>query len=234
MTNKKKQNLAITAWSEDDQPRYRLKQHGSQTLSDSELLAILMRTGTSGLSAVDLGKHILKKVNGDLNQLARLSVKQLTQINGIGEAKAICILAALELGRRRDNQGQKERITITDSRSAYRAMSHLLIDKTQEEFWLVSLSRSNQVLNRKLISIGGVAGTVVDPKILFQQALEHLASGIILYHNHPSGRLKPSRADITLTQKLKQAGDLLDIKVLDHLIITHNGYLSFADEGLMG
>ncbi|MDH3650324.1 MAG: DNA repair protein RadC [Saprospiraceae bacterium] len=233
MSEKSKDRLAITSWSSDDQPRYKLMHHGSHALSDSELLAILIVTGIRGQSAVDLGKCILRTVDGDFDKLARMNVKELMQFNGIGEAKAISILAALELGRRRLLGDRKIKVTVSDSKSAYDAMAPLLMDKPHEEFWLLLLSRSNQIIDRFCLSKGGISGTVVDPKLVFKKALEHLASGVILYHNHPSGQLKPSQADIDLTLKLKNAGDLLDIKVLDHLIITPEGYLSFADESLM-
>ncbi|UKJ08718.1 RadC family protein [Solitalea lacus] len=225
--------LPITAWAEDDRPREKMMLKGRQSLSDAELIAILIGTGTPKLSAVDLSKQILNALHNDLNALAKLSIKELTKFNGIGEAKAITILAALELGRRKKEEAPVKVQRITCSKDVYQIASPFLVDLQHEEFWVILLSRSNKVLGTYNISKGGMAGTVADPKIIYKLALEHSASSLVLLHNHPSGNLKPSQQDIQLTAKFKQAGNLLDITVLDHLIITEHGYYSFADEGAL-
>ena len=223
----------IKSWAEDDRPREKLMSKGLAALSNAEYLAILLGSGTVKLSAVDVGKLILQSVNDDLNELAKLSIKQLCRIPGIGEARAITIVAALELGRRRKEQGATKRATITCSRDIYQLVRPHLMDLPHEEFWVISLNRANLVMRHTSISRGGVAGTVADPKMIFKEALENLASSIILVHNHPSGNRNPSAADIALTKKLKEAGSFLDLPVLDHLIYTDNGYYSFADEGML-
>ena len=206
---------------------------GKAALSEAELIAILINSGTVDLTAVDVSKIILKSVGNNLNDLARLSIKDLSKFKGIGEAKAITIIAALELGRRRKEQDRPLRARITCSRDAYNEMIPHLIDKPHEEFWILLMNRANEILRPVQISAGGVSGTVADPKIIFKQALEHLASSMILFHNHPSGNLTPSQADKDLTRKLKDAGKLLDIPVLDHLIFTDKAYYSFADENIL-
>ncbi len=233
MPKKTKSTLSIKSWAEDDQPRYKLLHKGRQSLSDSELLAILIGTGTTDLSAVDLCKMIVASVESDLERLSRLSLGDLMKFKGIGEAKAITIAAALELGRRRQLTDTRQKPQIRDSMSAYEAIAPLLIDKNHEEFWVLYLNRSNQIIGRICVSMGGVAGTYVDPKVVFTKAVELLASSMILCHNHPSGQLKPSQEDIRLTRKLQEAGKVLDIMVADHLIIASQKYWSFADEGLM-
>jgi DNA repair protein RadC len=225
--------LSIRSWAEEDRPREKLLLKGKAALSDAELLGILIGSGTRSLSAVDLCKLILQKGGNNLNELARLSVQDLQKFKGIGEAKAITIVAALELGRRRKEADPVKRPKITSSQDAYDAIKPELWDKQQEEFWVLLLNRANQVMQKVQASLGGVSGTVADPKIIFKVALDHLASAIILVHNHPSGNLKPSEADIRLTKKLKEAGSLLDLPVLDHLIFTDHGYYSFADEGAL-
>ncbi len=225
--------LSIQKWAEEDRPREKLQLKGKATLSDAELIAILIGSGSQKLSAVDLSKHILSHVNNDLNALAKLSVKDLTKFNGIGEAKAISIVSALELGRRRKEMSPAARPQIRSSLDLYKLISPDLMDQPTEQFWVVLLNRSNRVISKRPISLGGVSGTVVDPKVIFKCALEDLASGIILIHNHPSGNLKASQADIRLTEKVKKAGQLLEIPVLDHLIYSDDGYLSFADEGIL-
>ena len=225
--------FSIKTWSADDQPRHKLREHGAERLSDSELLAILVGSGSREESAVDLCRRILHHVEGNLDRLARMTLKELMQFKGIGEAKAVTISAALEVGRRRQALDVKKGIKIVDSKSAYAMIAPLLADKSHEEFWALYLNRSHTVTDRVCISSGGVAGTVVDPKMVFKGAIQHLASAIILAHNHPSGQLKPSQPDIALTKKLSQAGLLLDINVLDHIIVSQHGYLSMADEGLM-
>lgn len=223
----------IQSWAEEDRPREKLMIKGKAALTDAELIAILINSGTVDLTAVDVAKIILKSIGNNLNDLAKLSIKDLSKFRGIGEAKAITVIAALELGRRRKEQERTIRTRITCSRDAYQEIQPHLLDKPHEEFWLLLLNRANEVLRPVQVSAGGVSGTVADPKIIFKQALEYLASAMILVHNHPSGNLTPSQADKDLTRKLKDAGRLLDIPVLDHLIFTDNGYLSFADEGLL-
>lgn len=228
-----KQRLGILSWAEEDRPREKLLLKGKSSLSDAELLGILIGSGTRSLSAVDVCRSILQETENDLNQLAKLTVKDLQKFKGIGEAKAISIVAALELGRRRKETPPVKRPKITSSQDAYDAIKPELWDQPHEEFWLLMLNRANQVIRKERSSAGGVAGTVTDPKIIFKAALQHLASSLILVHNHPSGNLKPSEADLKLTKKLKDAGALLDIPVLDHLIFTDHGYYSFADEGIL-
>ena len=223
--------LNILSWAEEDRPREKLLLKGRSVLSDAELIAILIGSGSSELSAVDLSKKILQSVNHDLNSLARLSVKDLTQFKGIGEAKAISIVSALELGRRRKATEPAKRIKIQSSKDAYESIAPELLDLPTEQFWVIMLNRSNHIIHKRNISQGGVSGTVADPKLIFKKALDDLASGIILVHNHPSGNLQPSHADRQLTKKIVEAGILLEIPVLDHIIFADNGYYSFADEG---
>ncbi|MDH5474263.1 MAG: DNA repair protein RadC [Cyclobacteriaceae bacterium] len=226
-------NLTIKNWAEEDRPREKLMLKGKASLSDAELIAIIIGSGTTSLTAVEVAKQILNGVENDLNALAKLSVKELMKFKGIGEAKAINIISALELGRRKRDSESKTKAKISSSEEVYTIMKPHLTDLSHEEFWVILLSRNNTVLKKQQISSGGVSGTVVDPKIIFKVALEELSSGIILTHNHPSGNLKPSEADKSLTEKIKKAGQALDILVLDHLIFTDNGYYSFADEGIL-
>lgn len=223
--------LGILSWAEEDRPREKLLLKGRSALSDAELIAILIGSGSSELSAVDLSKKILQSVNYDLNSLAKLSVKDLTQFKGIGEAKAISIVSALELGRRRKSTESVKKRKIQSSQDAYDVISPELLDQPIEQFWIITLNRSNHVIQKRVISQGGVSGTVADPKVIFKQALDDLASGIILIHNHPSGNLNPSHADRQLTRKMVEAGKMIEIPVLDHIIFTDSGYFSFADEG---
>ena len=225
--------LNILKWAEEDRPREKLLLKGKAALSDAELIAILIGSGSRELSAVDLSKKILAHSNHDLNTLAKQSVTELQQFKGIGEAKAISIVSALELGRRRKSFESDKKLKITNSKDVYELMKPELMDQPVEQFWVVMLKRNNEVIQKRVISLGGVSGTVADPKVIFKRALEDLASGIILVHNHPSGNLKPSQADIRLTEKLKNAGNLLEIPVLDHIIFTDDGYFSFADESLI-
>ncbi len=225
--------LGIKSWAEEDRPREKLLAKGRAALSDAELIAILLGSGTVKLSAVDVAKLMLQGVGHDLNELARQSVKQLCRHPGIGEAKAISVVAALELGRRRKEADAPARTTITCSRDIYNLVRPNLMDLPHEEFWVILLNRANVVMRKVAVSQGGVAGTVADPKMIFKEALEQLASSIILVHNHPSGNRQPSAADIALTKKLRQAGDFLDLPILDHLIYTDRGYYSFADEGIL-
>lgn len=225
--------LNIKSWAEEDRPREKLLLKGKASLSEAELIAILIGSGTASMSAVELSKHILSYVENDLNALAKLTVKDLTKFKGIGEAKAISIVAALELGRRRKETEPVKKPKITCSQDIHYLMKAHLLDLPHEEFWIVMLNRANQVIKKQLISSGGVSGTVADPKIIFKMALDELASSVILCHNHPSGNIKPSQADINLTKKLKEAGKMLEIPVLDHIIFTNDSYFSFADESMM-
>jgi len=227
------QKLNIKAWAEEDRPREKLALKGKNTLSDAELVAILIGSGNKNETAVELSKKILASINNDLNELGKLSITDLTKFNGIGEAKAISIIAALELGRRRKTSDVEKRVKVTSSKDAYNSIAPVLSDLQHEEFWVIYLNRNNEILKQENISKGGVSGTVADSKIIFKRAIEMLASAIILSHNHPSGSLKPSKADIQLTKKLKEAGSMLDIPVLDHLIIGEKAYFSFADESLI-
>ena len=228
-----KEYLNIKSWAEEDRPREKLLLKSKSALSDAELIGILIGSGTASMSAVDVAKTILNHSGNDLNHLAKLSVKELMKFKGIGEAKAISIVSAMELGRRRKETQSPEKPKITCSEDVYEVIRPELMDVNHEEFWTLLLNRSNKVIKKQLISSGGVAGTVADPKIIFKSALEELACSIILIHNHPSGNLTPSQADIMLTKKMKEAGKLLEIPVLDHLIFTDNGYFSFADENML-
>jgi DNA repair protein RadC len=225
--------LSIKSWSPEDRPREKLLLKGKSALSDAELIAILLGTGTADLSAVDLGKKILIDVEHNLHALAAMTVKDLIKIKGIGEAKAVTIVAALELGRRRKDIFPDEKPKVTSSKDAYELLKENLTDLPHEEFWILMLNRANRLIRKMQISQGGVAGTVADPKIIYKAALDDLASGIIVAHNHPSGNLTASQADITLTQRLKDGGKLLEIQVLDHLILAGHNYFSFADEGIL-
>lgn len=228
-----KENLPITAWAEDDRPREKLMSKGRHVLSDAELVAILIASGNTEETAVELSKRILNSVNNNLNELGKLTINDLTKFRGIGEAKAISIIAALELGRRRKETESTKREKITTSTGVYELFRPLLLDLPHEEFWVILLNRSSSIIKKEMISRGGVSGTVVDSKIIFKSAVENLASSVILCHNHPSGNTKPSEQDIQITKKLKEAGKLLEIPVLDHVIISETGYYSFADEGMM-
>jgi DNA repair protein RadC len=225
--------LNIKSWSPEDRPREKLILKGKSALSDAELIAILLGSGTSSMTAVDLAKKVLQPAANNLHELARFTVKDLVKIKGIGEAKALTIVAALELGRRRKELGGNEKPRISSSKDAYDLVKADLLDIGHEEFWILLLNRANGVVKKSQISQGGVAGTVADPKIIFKLAVEDLASGIILAHNHPSGNLTASQADLDLTKKLREGGKLLDIQVLDHIIVAGQRYFSFADEGLM-
>lgn len=223
----------IKSWAEDERPREKLLAKGVAALSDGELLAILIGSGTRELSAVDLAREILLASQNSLSELSRLSIKDLTRFKGIGEAKAINIAAALELGRRRRLKDGLERKKITSSRDAFEIMHPLLSDNNYEEFWIITLNRGNMVKKIHRISEGSLAGTVADPKKIFRMALEDNAASLILFHNHPSGNLTPSKKDSEITQKCKSAGLFLDMPVLDHIIIGADSYFSFADEGLL-
>ncbi len=222
---------SIKYWAEEDRPREKFFLKGKHILSNAELLAILLRSGSAEESAVSLAQRLLQSVNHDLQELGRCGITELTKFNGIGKVKAISISAALELGRRRQLVDLKERPQINNSQDAYELLAPLLSDLAHEEFWVLLLNRSNRVIGREQISKGGVAGTVVDAKLIFKKALEVLACSVILCHNHPSGNLHPSQADREITKKLKWGGKNLEIAVLDHLIVAGKGFYSFADEG---
>ncbi len=227
--NDKKASFSIKNWKEDDRPREKLIIKGKSILSDAELIAILIGSGSRNESAVELSKRILASVNNNLNALARLSVEQLTQFKGIGEAKAVSIITALELGRRRRLEEALEQSKITSSKDVFEIMQPIIGDLQHEEFWVLYLNNSNKIIDRSQVSKGGITSTLVDTRLVFKKAMEISAVGIILAHNHPSGMLKPSEPDKKLTQKIKIAGETLDIKILDHLIITEKAYFSFAD-----
>jgi DNA repair protein RadC len=226
-------NLSIKEWSLEDRPREKLLIKGISTLSDAELIAIIIRMGTRDESAVELSKRILNSVENNLNELGKLSVEDLQKYKGMGEAKAIGIVAALELGRRRKLSEGVNRSKIGSSRDIYDIFHPLLADLPNEEFWIVLLNRSNKIIERQKISQGGISGTVTDIRIILKLALEKLASSLILCHNHPSGNPKPSEADISITKKIKESGKLMDISLLDHIIVTDGNYFSFADEGII-
>lgn len=226
-------SIKISELAEEDRPREKLLLKGKSSLSDAELIAILIGSGTATISAVDLSRMILRDINYDLASLAKMSIKELMKFKGIGEAKAISIVAALELGRRRKEQEPKVRFKITSSQDIYVLMKPDLYDEVIEHFYLILLSRSNFVIKKERVSQGGTAGTVVDAKIVFKIAMEHMAQSVILVHNHPSGSLSPSDQDRRLTEKLVKIGRELDLPVLDHLIFADRGYFSFADEGIL-
>ncbi len=229
----KPSSFSIKNWSQDDQPREKLLYKGKASLSDAELVAILIGSGNRDESAVALCKRILASVDNNLSALGKLSIKQLTEFKGIGEAKAITIIAALELGRRRRGEEALEKKKITSSNSVFELMQPIIGELEHEEFWILYLNNSNKVIQKNQLSKGGITGTLVDVRLVLKNALEHGATGLILAHNHPSGTLKPSEADKQITQKLKIAAQSLDIKVLDHLIITEKAYFSFADKTLL-
>ena len=231
--SEKPSSFSIKNWSQDDQPREKLRDKGKAVLSDAELVAILIGSGNREESAVALCKRILSSVDNNLSELGKLSIKQLMAFKGIGEAKAITIAAALELGRRRRGGEALEKKKITSSKSVFELMQPVIGELPHEEFWIVYLNNSNKVIQKNQLSKGGITGTLVDVRLALKTALEVGAIGIILVHNHPSGTLKPSNADKQLTQKLNTAAQSLDIKVLDHVIITEKAYFSFADESLL-
>lgn len=222
--------FSIKNWKEDDRPREKLLSKGKHVLSDAELVAILIGSGSRNESAVCLSKKILSSVNNNLNALAKLSIERLMSFKGIGEAKSVSIVTALELGKRRRLEEALKQVKITSSKAVFDIMQPIIGDLEHEEFWVLYLNNSNKVLQKILLSKGGITGTLVDTRLIFKKAMEVGATSIILVHNHPSGTLKPSQADKRLTKKIKIAGETLDIKVFDHLIITTDGYYSFADE----
>jgi len=225
--------LSIKEWAVEDRPREKLILKGTRSLSDAELMAILIGSGNSDESAVELSRRILSMANNNLNELGKKQINDLLKFKGIGEAKAVNILAALELGRRRKEQTPGEKVVITSSRDAAEYFRPLLEDLPVEEFWVLLLNRSNTVIDKFMVSQGGLTGTVIDVRIILKNTLEKLASGMILCHNHPSGNTKPSEADKNITRKIKHAAELMEISVLDHVIIAHHQYFSFADEGIL-
>lgn len=226
-------SFSIKHWSQDDQPREKLRDKGRSVLSNAELVAILIGSGNKAESAVELSKRILQSVDNNLNALGKLSIKQLTAFKGIGEAKAVSIAAALELGRRRRLEDVADVNEIESSRSVYDIMQPIIGELPHEEFWILYLNNSNKVIHKNQISKGGITSTLVDVRLVLKNALQVGAVALIMCHNHPSGGLKPSEADKEITNKLSLAAESLDIKVLDHLIVTHNSYFSFADENLL-
>ncbi|MGE4587243.1 MAG: DNA repair protein RadC [Mangrovibacterium sp.] len=224
---------SIKEWAEEDRPREKMLRKGIRSLSDAELLAVLIGSGNSTESAVGLSRRILVSVENNLNELGKKQASYLLGFRGIGEAKAVNILAALELGRRRKEQLAAEKETITQSSDAVAYFRPLLEDLSHEEFWVMLLSRSNTVIDRMMVSQGGLSGTVTDVRLILKAAIEKLASALILCHNHPSGNLQASEADRRITRKIREAAALMEISVLDHVIIGQDGYLSFADEGML-
>ncbi len=224
---------ALTTWAVEERPREKVMANGVQYLSDSELLAILLGSGTRNMTAVELARIILKGSDNSLQELGRKSIGDLVRIKGVGPAKAITLLAAMELGRRRAGMNHVEKIPVKSSETVFNLFHPLLGDLEHEEFWLLMLNRANRVLGRFKVSQGGLSGTVIDTRIILKKALDNLASSIIVCHNHPSGNNQPSDADVKITGKLKKAAEMLEIKLLDHVIIADKSYFSFADEGLI-
>ncbi len=227
------QSHTLKSWAVEERPREKGLANGIQYLTDAELLAILVGSGTRNITAVELARVILGKAGNNLHELGRQSVGDLVKIKGVGPAKAITVLAAMELGRRRTGMQQVEKVSIKSSETVFKLFHPLLGDLDHEEFWLLMLNRSNKVLGRFKVSQGGLSGTVIDTRIILKKALDNLASSIIVCHNHPSGNNQPSDADVKITEKLKKASEMLEIKLLDHVIIADKSYFSFADEGLI-
>lgn len=226
-------NLTIKDWALEDRPREKLLGKGLNSLTDAELIAILIGSGNKNESAVELSKKVLKGVKNNLNELGKLTVEDLMTLKGIGEAKAITIIAALELGRRRKLADIMEKKKISESKDVFEFFQPVLADLPYEEFWILLLNRSNKIIEKFKISQGGISGTVIDVRMILKNAIEKLASSIILCHNHPSGNLQPSEADKKITTKLQDAARIMDMQVLDHLIITDSSFYSFADEGIL-
>lgn len=225
--------IKLKEWAVEDRPREKLLVKGARSLTDAELIGILIGSGNLNETAVELGRRILVSVNNNLNDLGRKGTDYLKTFNGIGEAKAISIVAALELGKRRKEAEVFVKKKITSSRDAADFITPLLGDLNHEEFWVLLLDRGNKIIDHFMISQGGISGTVIDVRIILKNALEKLASSLILYHNHPSGTMEASDADLKITRKIKNAAEVMDISVLDHIIIGQNSYLSLADEGMM-
>ncbi len=223
----------LKTWSVEDRPREKVIANGVQYLSDSELLAILLGSGTRNMTVVELARQVLHKSGNSLHELGRQNISELVAIKGIGPAKAITLLAAMELGRRRGATQQTERISVKSSETVFNIFHPILGDLDHEEFWLLMLNRANRVLGRFKVSQGGLSGTVIDTRIILKKALDNLSSSIVVCHNHPSGNNQPSDADVKITNKLKKAAEMIEIKLLDHVIIADKSYFSFADEGLI-
>ncbi|MEN8227541.1 MAG: DNA repair protein RadC [Bacteroidota bacterium] len=224
---------ALKSWAVEERPREKVMANGVQYLSDTELLAILLGSGMKNMTAVELARHILQRAENNLHELGRQTLGDLLKVKGVGPAKAISVLAAMELGRRRAGMHHTEKIPVKSSETIFNLFHPLLGDLEHEEFWLLMLNRANRILGRFKVSQGGLSGTVIDTRIILKKALDNLASSIIVCHNHPSGNNQPSDADVKITEKLKKAAEMLEIKLLDHVIIADKSYFSFADEGLM-
>lgn len=233
MMDAKKKSFSIKSWNEDDRPREKLLSKGKEALSNAELIAILLSSGNKNETAVDLAKRMLMASNNNLNAFGKFTVNDLIQFKGVGEAKAITIITALELARRVRLEDALRQDKITSSKAVYNIMQPIIGELPHEEFWVIYLNNANKVLYKQQLSKGGITATLVDVRILFKKAVELMATGIILCHNHPSGKLKPSQSDKNLTQKIQRAADALDIKVLDHLIVTEKDYFSFADNNIL-
>lgn len=218
-------------WAPQDRPREKLMLHGESSLSDTELVAILLRTGSGRMDAISIARTLMQQVDHDITKLDSLSIKSMAKMHGIGNVKAVTIKAALALGKRRLNARPHESVKISNSKDAYQILQPYMLGLKHEEFWMICLNRANKVVRATRLNIGGISSTIVDLKRVFQMALEHNASGIIVSHNHPSGALKPSSEDNQLTQRIKQNGELLDCPLIDHIIISDFGYYSYADEG---
>ncbi len=231
MSENKKLN--IKQWADADRPREKLMNNGTQSLTDAELIAILLGSGSRELTAVELAKQMLNNVGNNLGQLGKKTVRELIQFKGIGEAKAITLIAAMELGRRRKVEDLTQRKKITASRDVFEIFQPMLCDIPYEEFWVLFLNKSNKVIDKLKISQGGISATVIDVRLILKNAIERLASSMVLCHNHPSGNLQPSEADKKITHQLKDASKLMDISVLDHIIVTETSYYSFLDEGFL-
>ena len=228
-----KQPLGIKSWAEDDRPREKLLNKGRHALSEAELIAILIGSGNKHESAVELSKKILASVGNNLNELSKLSINDLMKFKGVGSAKAITIISALELGRRRKEEENEKREKIISSQVAFESMQSTFMDLPHEEFWILLLNRANKIIKKEMISRGGISGTIVDTKLILKAAIENLASSFILFHNHPSGNLKPSQQDLKMTEKIKEAATLVDLQLFDHIIVSDASYFSFNDEGII-
>ncbi|MBE0648213.1 MAG: DNA repair protein RadC [Bacteroidales bacterium] len=226
-------HVTIKQWAEEDRPREKLMMKGRHALSDAELIAILIGSGTKEMSAVEIAKGILEGVGDNLSELGRLSVHDLRKTHGIGPARAITIAASMELGRRRNETTVPGKVLVRQSQDAFAVLKPVMQDKPYEEFWILLLNRANRLIRKESISEGGISGTVVDPKKIFKIALDYHATGIILAHNHPSGNTRPSESDIRITHKIAEAGKLLEVSVLDHIIIADGEFFSFSDQGMM-
>lgn len=226
-------NTSIKNWAVEDRPREKLLSRGTESLSDAELIAILIGSGTKDVSAVELSRMILHAAGNNLHELGKLNIGELIKIKGIGKAKALLIMAALELGRRRNRTDVIIKLKISSSKDVFNFFQPNLGDLPHEEFWILILNRSNQIVDKVRISQGGVSGTVIDTRIILRLAIEKLASGLVLCHNHPSGNIQPSDADKKITDKIKTAANFMEINLLDHVIIADKNFFSFADEGLI-